>query len=49
MGTVEALRLAVDAKDPYTKGFIWNVPNLEDYKGFLVDDETLHDDHKMYE
>lgn len=36
-------------KDPYTKGFIWNVPNLEDYKGFLVDDETLHDDHKMYE
>lgn len=36
-------------KDPYNKGFIWNKEGLSDYKGFLIDDETLNDDHTMYE
>lgn len=35
-------------KEPYEKGFVWNEPGNDNYKGYLVDDDTLHDEHTMY-
>lgn len=34
--------------EPYETGFIWNEPGNTRYKGYLVDDDTLHDEHTMY-
>lgn len=36
-------------KDPFDKGFIWAPVSTPNYLGFLIDDETLKDDHVMYE
>ena len=35
-------------KAPYERGFVWNEPGNDNYKGYLVDDDTLHDEHTMY-
>jgi hypothetical protein len=35
-------------KEPYERGFVWNEPGNTNYKGYLVDDETLQDEHTMY-
>lgn len=34
---------------PFDKGFIWAPVGTENYKGYLVDEETLKDDNVMYE
>lgn len=34
---------------PFDKGFIWAPVNTPNYMGILMDDETLKDDHVMYE
>lgn len=38
----------VEKKDPYERGFVWHETGNTNYKGFLVDDDTLQDDHTMY-
>lgn len=35
-------------KAPYERGYVWNEPGNDNYKGYLVDDDTLHDEHTMY-
>lgn len=34
---------------PYDKGFVWAPVDTDNYMGILIDDETLKDDHVMYE
>ena len=34
--------------EPYATGPIWNIPELQRYQGFLLDEETLKDDDTMY-
>lgn len=36
-------------KAPYEKGFIWAPPGKDNYKGYLVSEETLKDDNTMYQ
>ena len=38
----------LEEKEPYQRGHIWHPAGNTNYKGFLVDDETLHDEHTMY-
>lgn len=33
---------------PYERGFVWHPQGNDNYKGFLVDDETLKDEDTMY-
>lgn len=40
--------ILVEKKEPYERGFVWHQPGNNNYKGFLVDDETLKDDDTMY-
>ena len=35
--------------EPFEKGFIWHPAGNDNYKGYLIDEETLHDDDQMYE
>jgi len=35
-------------KEPYERGFVWHEPGNTNYKGYLVDDDTLQDEHTMY-
>ena len=35
--------------EPYEKGPIWHEVGDNNYKGFLLDESTLQDDHTMYE
>lgn len=37
-----------EEKAPYERGHIWHPAGNTNYKGFLVDEETLHDEHTMY-
>lgn len=37
-----------EKKTPYERGFVWHQPGNVNYKGFLVDNDTLQDDHTMY-
>ena len=40
--------ILIEKKDPYERGFIWHQPGNTNFKGFLLDEETLQDDNTMY-
>ena len=43
-----ACAVFISEVEPFTRGFIWNIPGNQRYHGFLLEDSTLKEDDAMY-